>query len=107
MFSGTKSTDVINTHLNIAYTNVASRLVKRFWDIEGVSIFRTHQGDDIWLSNKKRHWSACIYYMMNRMGLVFNPIKQMFGHNRGEFLRIHNYIYYSNSRGYGYLVSKL
>lgn len=86
MFSGTKSTDVINTHLNIAYTNVATRLVKRYRNIESENILRTHQGDDIWIINSKRHWAACLYYVMNRMGFVFNPIKQMFGHNRGEFL---------------------
>lgn len=99
MYSGTRNTDLLNTLLNRAYVNIAAKYVKEHYGIEPEEVYRVHQGDDVWLSNRKRHWAALIYYTLNQMGLVFNPLKQMFGTGRGEFLRA----YCNNGYGYGYV----
>lgn len=98
MFSGTRSTDLINTILNLAYYRVAKDLVKRDFYLTPIAEYDVHQGDDFWLSNKCRHIAAAIYYYMNNMNFVFQPSKQMFGKGRGEFLRV----LYSKGNAYGY-----
>lgn len=100
MFSGTRNTDLINTLLNRHYLMIARKYVLDYYTIGPDDYYAVHQGDDVWISNKKRHWAALLYYTLNEMGLVFNPMKQMFGHHRGEFLRI----YYFNGNATGYSV---
>lgn len=88
MFSGTRSTDLINTILNLAYFNVAKRQVKEIFSLQPLDLYSVHQGDDVWISNKSKHWAALLYRVMQCMGFVFQPSKQMFGTRRGEFLRV-------------------
>lgn len=103
MFSGTRSTDLINTILNLAYYGVAKRYVADVYNLHPEEEYHVHQGDDVWLSNKKRHWAASIYYVMNNMNFIFQPSKQMFGPGRGEFLRV----LYSKGHAYGYAARQL
>lgn len=98
MFSGTRSTDLINTLLNRRYLLIAIDYVSTHYHVQPENMYHVHQGDDVWLSNSKRHWAAVVFYVLNAMGFVFNPLKQMFGHHRGEFLRV----YYNRGTAYGY-----
>lgn len=88
MFSGTRSTDLINTILNLAYFNVAVSQVQEMFKIKPDQLYHVHQGDDVWISNKSKHWAATLYQVMVTMGFVFQSSKQMFGTRRGEFLRV-------------------
>lgn len=88
MFSGTRSTDFINTILNIAYLQVASDTVRSSYGISSWDCYNVHQGDDVWVSNKNKLWARLIYYQLNKMGFKFQETKQMFGPQRGEYLRI-------------------
>lgn len=98
MFSGTRSTDLINTILNLAYYKVAERHVAQTYGIQPKELYHVHQGDDVWISNKNRVWARLIFYTLNQMGFLFQERKQMFGTGRGEYLRV----LYSNGEGYGY-----
>lgn len=100
MFSGTRNTDLINTLLNRRYLMIARKYVLDGYTIGPDDHYAVHQGDDVWISNKKLHWAALLYYTLNEMGLIFNPMEQMFGHHRGEFLRI----YYFNGSAAEYSV---
>lgn len=100
MFSGTRNTDLINTLLNRRYLMIAKKYIFDKYGIFPDDYYAVHQGDDVWISNKRRHFAALLFYTLNEMGLIFNPIKQMFGHHRGEFLRI----YYFNGVATGYSV---
>lgn len=62
-----------------------------------------HQGDDVWLSNKSRHFAALLFYQMNAFGFRFTPSKQMFGRGFGEFLRV----MYNPAGGNGYGVRSM
>jgi len=88
MFSGTRSTDLINTLLNYAYYLTARDFVSDNYSILPIDLYNVHQGDDIWLSNKSKVWAAALYYCMNNMGFIFQGSKQMFGSGRGEYLRV-------------------
>lgn len=99
MYSGTRSTDLINTVLNLAYYNIAAKLVRDRYGIIPVGLYHVHQGDDVWISVDNQEWCALLYYTLNNMGLVMQRDKQMFGPHRGEFLRV----LYSHGRAHGYL----
>lgn len=88
MFSGTRSTDLINTILNLAYYRIAVEYVKDMYNITPIDIYNVHQGDDVWISNKNKLWSRMLYYALNTMGFIFQENKQMFGQGRGEYLRV-------------------
>lgn len=103
MFSGTRSTDLINTLLNLAYFNVASQWVADTLQIRPESLYHVHQGDDVWISNKNRIWARAVYYCLNNMGFLFQPSKQMFGPHRGEYLRV----MYSDGLARGYFARSL
>lgn len=100
MFSGTRTTDLINTLCNRNYVLLAKDIVAEIFGLHPEAFYHVHQGDDLWITNKKRHWAAMMFYVLMLMGLIFNPIKQMSGHQRGEFLRI----YYDHGRAMGYSV---
>lgn len=99
MFSGTKSTDLINTILNLAYFRVAQDYVAEQYGVLSEDLYHVHQGDDVWLSNKNHLWARLLYYTMHQMGFIFQRSKQMFGEGRGEYLRV----LYQNGQASGYL----
>lgn len=99
MFSGVRGTNFINTTLNVAYYRVARRWVAENLNLRPANEFNLHQGDDVWISNRSRLWAMAMYECMQASGLVFQPSKQMFDTNRGEFLRV----VYTNEGCQGYL----
>lgn len=103
MFSGTRSTDLINTILNLCYFQVAADLVKEEYGLVPQQLYHVHQGDDVWLSNRSSTWARYLYATLAALGLLFQPQKQMFGPGRGEYLRV----IYSGGRGYGYMARAL
>lgn len=88
MFSGVRGTNFINTILNVAYVRLATVHVKEMLDLVPCRLYSIHQGDDVWLTNQSRLWATGLYHVMQHSGLVFQPGKQMFDINRGEFLRV-------------------
>lgn len=98
MFSGTRSTDLINTLLNLAYFNIARKFTQDKLTIAPSQLYHVHQGDDVWLSNYNVVWSRINYYVMHNMGFIFQKNKQMFGPGRGEYLRV----LYQNGVALGY-----
>ncbi|UHK03282.1 MAG: RNA-dependent RNA polymerase [Hangzhou nephotettix cincticeps totivirus 1] len=98
MFSGTRSTDLINTILNLAYFRIADNHVRRVYQQAPEELYHVHQGDDVWISNKNKVWARLVFYTLNRMGFIFQGSKQMFGPQRGEYLRV----LYSHGKGLGY-----
>lgn len=103
MFSGTRSTDLINTILNASYYLVAADYVANQFLLSPDDLYRVHQGDDVWLSQRDPLWARVLYYSLNSMGLVFQPSKQMFGVGRGEYLRV----LYGGGAGNGYFARAL
>lgn len=103
MFSGTRSTDLLNTTLNMSYFEVARKWVKKLFDLEPKALHHVHQGDDVWISNESIAWSVALYYVMNNMGCRFQKMKQLFGRECGEFLRV----LYTRHGGRGFLARSL
>lgn len=100
MFSGTRSTDLLNTCLNLAYLLVASEVLNRLGLTDPpLDMYHVHQGDDLFVAATSEEWCALVYTVMQSMGLVFQPIKQIFGAGRGEYLRV----WYSEGKAMGYL----
>lgn len=99
MFSGTRSTDLINTLLNLAYFQIASEYIDKTYSITSGELHHIHQGDDVWITTTNPVWARLLYYTLNGMGFIFQKSKQMFGRQRGEYLRV----MYSGGKGYGYL----
>lgn len=99
MFSGTRSTDLINTILNLAYFRVASKSVADIVGSHPSHLYHVHQGDDVWISNEDKLWARLVYAVMNGQGFIFSPPKQMFGQARGEYLRV----LYARGTARGYL----
>jgi len=99
MYSGTRSTDLINTMLNLAYYKVAHKHVVNQLGILPDNLYHAHQGDDVWISTSNPLYCALLYYTLNNMGLVMQKNKQMFGPMRGEYLRV----LYSAGHARGYL----
>lgn len=87
MYSGTRSTDLINTILNLAYFRVVQSWLASRGCIAH-QLYHVHQGDDMWVNNTSKAWATLLYYSMNSMNFVFSPPKQMFGVGRGEYLRV-------------------
>lgn len=102
MFSGTRSTDLINTVLNLAYFRLAVKYLASL-GIEPCELYHVHQGDDVWISNKDELWSRALFYCLNNMGFLFQESKQMFGQGRGEYLRV----LYLQGTGGGYFARAL
>nr|WGU15425.1 RdRp [Sogatella furcifera toti-like virus 2] len=98
MFSGTRSTDLINTILNLAYFQVADDYLRKS-GVHPQQLYHVHQGDDVWLSNTNPLWARLLFYTMAEQGFIFQSSKQMFGSGRGEFLRV----LYQHGRANGYL----
>lgn len=98
MFSGTRSTDLINTLLNLAYFRLAANYVANVAKVHPADLYNVHQGDDVWISNRNPIWARMLYYTLNSMGFLFQESKQMFGQGRGEYLRV----LYLNGTGGGY-----
>jgi hypothetical protein len=99
MFSGTRSTDLINTLLNLAYYQIANDVAVQC-GVVPKDIYHVHQGDDVWLSSTNVVWGRLLYYVLNNQGFVFQSSKQMFGTGRGEFLRV----LYQQGTASGYLM---
>lgn len=102
MFSGTRSTDLINTILNLAYFRIANDHVEN-GGCHATDMYHVHQGDDVWLSSTNKLWGARLYYTMREQGYTFQQHKQMFGPCRGEYLRV----LYDHGRATGYLARSL
>nr|QKN88741.1 MAG: RNA-dependent RNA polymerase [Totiviridae sp.] len=98
MFSGTRSTDLINTLLNLAYFRIAKDYLESTMGVVSKDLYHVHQGDDVWISSASPVWARGILYSLNSMGFIFQRSKQMFGQGRGEYLRV----LYSGGGGYGY-----
>lgn len=64
----------------------------------GSDVKRVHRGDDIWVSNGRLLWAACLYDRMCSSGLILQPSKQLFGRH-GEFLLSRNYVLHVQSVG--------
>jgi hypothetical protein len=103
MFSGTRSTDFINTLLNVAYFNIAAKWVKEHYGVTADDLYRCHQGDDLFGSNRNRLWARLLFEAFVSMGGEFQDKKQMFGSGRGEYLRL---LYEDGIVG-GYIVRSL
>lgn len=88
MFSGVRSTDFMNTIMNLAYFNTMAGLLKAHTGLVPIGLFNVHKGDDVWISNGSRLWAAELYALMSKAGFVFQASKQMFDIGRGEFLRV-------------------
>lgn len=88
MFSGVRGTNFLNTLLNVAYFRYCSRFVKENLGVVPINLYNVHQGDDVWISNQSRLWAVCLYTTAKAMGFIFQASKQMFGYQRGEFLRV-------------------
>lgn len=99
MFSGTRSTDLINTILNLAYFRIAERWVADRLSLTPQSLYHVHQGDDVWITNDNPVWARELYYTLHNMGFLFQENKQMFGSGRGEYLRV----LYGQGSGRGYV----
>lgn len=102
MFSGTRSTDLINTILNLAYFKIANASVE-VGGCRASDLYHVHQGDDVWLSSSNKLWGARLYYTMREQGFTFQDHKQMFGPGRGEYLRV----LYDTGDATGYLARSL
>ncbi|ADK12922.1 RNA-directed RNA polymerase, partial [Spissistilus festinus virus 1] len=103
MFSGTRSTDLINTLLNLAYFEMAKEWLEVQCGLAPTQLYHVHQGDDVWVSNGNPLWARALYYCLNNMGFIFQGSKQMFGPGRGEYLRV----LYSGGRARGYFARSL
>lgn len=103
LFSGVRTTDFDNSNLNRAYFKVAEEIVAERYKCHPDHLLNVHQGDDVWLSNTKRHWAALIYYQLAASGAVLRGKKQMLGKSFGEFLRV---LYHSGG-GIGYAVRSI
>lgn len=103
MFSGTRSTDLLNTLLNLAYYNVGKQYVNRLAGLKPVNEYHVHQGDDVWVTSESPTWARVLYYVLHQQGFLFQESKQMFGNGRGEYLRV----LYKDGRGYGYTARAL
>lgn len=99
MFSGTRSTDLINTLLNLAYFLIANDIATELGVVPD-DMYHVHQGDDVWLSSSNVIWGRLIFYILHNQGFIFQPSKQMFGVGRGEFLRV----LYQQGLASGYLM---
>lgn len=88
MFSGVRSTDFMNTILNLGYFRAAQTMVRDATGLEPVDLVNIHKGDDVWITNRSRLWAIEIYRAMAEAGFVFQGSKQMFDIGRGEFLRV-------------------
>lgn len=87
LFSGVRGTSFINTVLNRAYMQVAKCEIELEHSVCGSDVKRVHRGDDIWVSNGRLLWAACLYDRMCSSGLILQPSKQLFVRH-GEFLRL-------------------
>lgn len=103
MFSGTRSTDLINTILNKVYFEITRKYLAARYQLYPVNLHQVHQGDDVWISTDNRHFCAMLFYQMNAFGFKFNPSKQMFGRGHGEFLRV----LYNPEGGTGYCIRSI
>jgi len=99
LFSGVRATNFINTILNLVYFEIVRSQVKLHYNLEPDTLFRVHQGDDVWISNFSRLWAAVFFTQSLAVGFVMQPSKQMFDIQTGEFLRVR----YKNGRALGYM----
>lgn len=88
MFSGVRGTNFMNTVLNLAYFELAREWIASNLNLWPSNLHHIHQGDDVWISNDSRLWALCLYRVCESVGLVFQPSKQLFDVNFGEFLRV-------------------
>lgn len=100
MFSGVRSTDFTNTILNLAYFRAAAAILQRNTGLAPIGLMSLHKGDDVWISNRSRLWACQLYKVMAEAGFIFQPGKQMFDLERGEFLRV----LYTREGAIGYMM---
>nr|UUV42410.1 MAG: RNA dependent RNA polymerase [Enontekio totivirus 3] len=88
MFSGCRATNFNNTLLNVAYYRYARDWVSTNLKLLPIDLLNVHQGDDVWITNKSRLWAIALFNVMQASGLIFQPSKQLFDVQKGEFLRV-------------------
>lgn len=99
MFSGVRSTDFMNSVLNLAYFNVAEAQISKLQGPKPERLLDIHKGDDVWISNKNLLWAILLYNTMTCTGYKFQVSKQLLAKQEGEFLRVR----YFSGRVRGYL----
>lgn len=99
MFSGVRSTDLMNSILNLGYFKAAEEQISELQGPEPERLLDIHRGDDVWISNKNLLWAMLLYNIMLCTGYKFQASKQLLSKQEGEFLRVR---YYSG-RVLGYL----
>lgn len=87
MFSGIRTTNLMNTVLNKAYYMTIDKIVQEEMNIHPEKILAIHKGDDVWISNHNLIYAIAIYMAMLCSNFVFMAAKQLLG-LIGEFLRI-------------------
>lgn len=98
MFSGTRSTDLINSLFNLFYYQIAAEIMAKRWGINLGENYHVHQGDDSFIASKKATSCALLYYTFRAMGCALQPIKQDICYWNSEFLRVYGMQF--GSRGF-------
>lgn len=99
MFSGNRATSFLNTILNRSYFDVLRDWVTEHFHVAPTQLKRIHMGDDVWCTTKGRLFALIHYAGLRASGFEMQASKQMFGQDRGEFLRV----LYSGGVARGYL----
>lgn len=88
MFSGIRATSFLNTILNVCYTNVVMKQLVIHMNLQAKSLYRLHQGDDVWITNHSRLWAQLYYNAMLHCGFAFQGHKQLLDRYFAEYLRV-------------------
>lgn len=99
MFSGVRSTDFMNTILNLTYAKFCFEEVNRLFGEVPDDLYHLHKGDDVWISNSNLLFAITLYATMQSANLRLQDMKQLFSEGVGEFLRVR----YSPQGMMGYL----
>lgn len=87
MFSGIRTTNFMNTILNMAYFKVADKYTQNRMMVKPTNLNTIHKGDDVWITNSNLAYAIVLYASMECSKLEFRASKQLFGHE-AEFLRV-------------------
>ncbi|UHK03171.1 MAG: RNA-dependent RNA polymerase [Hangzhou paraphaenocladius impensus totivirus 1] len=88
MFSGIRSTSMMNTVCNAAYLRHSIREVKSLFNIHSRKLNMIHQGDDVWINCDSRLLLMAMYNVVQSNNLKVNATKQIQSKGIGEFLRV-------------------
>lgn len=88
MFSGVRSTDFMNTTLNLTYARFCFDEVYRLFGEQPSDLYHLHKGDDVWISNTNLLFAVALYATMQSTNLRLQDMKQLFSQGVAEFLRV-------------------